>query len=181
MSVLGKILQGVGLAAPFIPGVNVAAPYLTPTLIAVGQGLDNRDAANKATGQLQDANNQAIDVYKQTYQPYLNSGSQASNTLAGLMGLGPLPQQGASDAVMAPAVQPTANTRTRPEDAPVVGQAQARTQTPEMNTLRSLAARQPTQSSYRTVRMRSPDGSEEMDIPAAQVQHYLSRGAQVVN
>ncbi len=160
-------------AAPFTGGASI------PVGEAVAEGLSHSAANDKANEQLQAGNNQAIDLYKQTYAPYLNAGSQASSTLAGLMGFSPSPTGQAT-----PAAAPAPVAAAEPVEAPKPYQGQSGGHgygmTGGLDTLQSLAARQPTQSSYRTVRMRAPDGTEE-DVPHAQARHFLDLGAELVS
>lgn len=154
-------------------GGYIAAPYTGGASIGIGEsiakGIGNHQAASKANEQLQAGNTQAMDVYKQSFAPYTNLGSQAANTLGGLMGFAPSSSM-APIASMAPQATEPRPTRTRPDDAPVTGQAFPR------GTLASLGMAKPTDSSYSKIRMRAPDG-EERDIDGWMAPQLEARGA----
>jgi hypothetical protein len=173
------ILKYASYATPFIPGVNAFSPLIIGAAESLDANVDAKNASKQATEQLQGGNNQAIDQYKQALGPYVQGGQAAYSTLGSLFGL---PMGGGSSAPQtAPPLGPSvktnpdtgANYRVNP-GLPVTGQAQ-----PRDGTLASLAARQPTQSSYRTVRMRAPDG-DEADIPEHAVQAMQREGAMVL-
>lgn len=170
------IVKYASYATPFIPGVNVASPYIIAGATALDSAHDAKQANEQATQQLQGGNTAATDIYKESFSPYMNLGSQSANTLAGLMGFAPL-QSGTSQATTPAAVAPEmTTTRTRPEDSPVIGHAQARGTLADLG--QDLQSRAQTRSSF--VRMRAPDGTEE-DVPEAQAQHFMSMGAQRVS
>lgn len=150
------------VAAPFTGGASI------PIGEAVAQGISNQEASSKANQQLQAGNDKAIGLYGQTFAPYLNSGAQASNTLAGMMGFAPSGASNTGAPMATPAAEPMP-TRTRPEDAPVTGQAYPR------GTLASLG-QMPTQSSYAKVRMIAPDG-EQAEVDEREVGLFERQGA----
>lgn len=188
MSILSNVIRGLSYATPFIPGVNAFSPYIIAGAEGVASGLEGKDAAKQATAQMQAGNDQALARYDAVYAPYLNTGAQASNTLAGLMGFAPLPASSTSTPASGlPGTGARLNpdgttTRVRPDDAPIVGHAQARG-TATLQDLANVAApamqaQKATQSSFR--RMRSPDGTEEMDVPLHAVSRLEAEGARLV-
>jgi hypothetical protein len=162
-------------AAPFTGGASI------PVGEAIAQGISSHKAAGKAEEQLQGANQQAVDLYGQALGPFVQQGQQASNTLGGLMGFAPAPA-GAPGGLASMGRSTTGATmypngttgRIRPPDAPVTGQAQARP-----GSLGQMAIPSQTASSYRTVRMMAPDGSQE-DVPEAEAAIFERAGARRV-
>lgn len=178
-----NLARGASYASLLVPGLQGAAPLIIGGVNALAEGVDNKAAADKATQQLQAGNNQAIGLYEQALGPYVKTGQQASNTLAGLMGLAPLGSGalqadsgfgGGMNMGAAPAIAEGPVTRQMPPDAQPIGQAQAR------GTAASLGLSAPASgSSFRKVRMMSPDG-EEADVDEHEVSMFERAGARRV-
>jgi hypothetical protein len=147
-------------AAPFTGGASI------PIGEAIAQGISSNEATDKQNEQLQAGNQAAMDVYGKTLQPAVDRGNAAGSTLAMMMGLPTGAQQQAptaaqeapplpitqeprkdiikSDMRMIPGLPPT-------EVAAIQG--------------RLASLNQPSTSGYKMVRMQSPDGMEEQDVP----------------
>lgn len=141
----------------------------------------DKKAVNKATDQLVEASNQALDESKAAYDPYMQTGGAAMGTLGALMGL---------PAGAAPGTGPTQNaplqgSSVRPDgsrdrgDLPVTGIAVPRPvggegTRPLASVLEPVAAQQQTQSGF--VRMQAPTGDQD-DVPVDMVPYFESQGA----
>ncbi len=180
MSLVSNLIRYGSYGTFFIPGAQGVAPAVVAGANGVASQMENADAAKQANEQLQTGNNAALDTYKQQFSPYTNLGSQSANTLASLMGFSPLPAN-STEAPYTPGNVEGYNTRTRPEDAPIVGHAQPRGTFDAGGSLSDLGQQVQSRANSRSsfVRMRAPDGTEE-DVPQAQVKHFMELGAQAL-
>jgi hypothetical protein len=165
------VLGTIGGVAATIATGGAAAP-LIPVLSGVGNAVDAHNAEGKAAKQ-QIA---AADKSAATLAPYNARGTQATNTLAGLLGMPDLP------AGVGVGGQPTAARSSAGQT--VLGQAVPRETAPANQGFGRLAdlggstaAQAQTRSSYGPmVQLQSPDG-EVGDVPAHEVEHWLKLGA----
>lgn len=170
-----------GYAVAAIPGVG---PLASAASIAIGekigQTVGNTQATSEANKAIQEGAKQGIDTYNQAFGPYMNLGSQAANTMAGLMGFTPS-QASATGNTMPADAQATQRSFT----GPPVGTAAPRVDQvamadPRGATLEALSRPQTqTSSSYRRIRMQAPDG-EVADVEESEVPMFERLGARRV-
>lgn len=166
----GARIGGYALA-PVTGGASI------PIGESIAQGIGNYEASGEANKAIQAGAAQGIDTYNQAFQPYMNMGGQAANTLSGLMGFTPMSASAQGMPTSAPM------TTSRPFEHPPTGRAHPRPTMegpPDAGASSSLAAlarpQVQTASSYGRVRMQAPDGTEE-DVDPQQVAFFESRGA----
>jgi hypothetical protein len=164
------VLGTIGGVAATVATGGAAAP-LIPVLSGIGNSVDAHNAEGKAAKQ-QIA---AADKGAATLAPYNARETQATNTLAGLLGMPDLP------AGVGVGSQPTAARSSSGQT--VLGQAEPRdtTTTQGLGRLADIrnpnAAQAQTRSSYGPmVQLQSPDG-EVGDVPEHEVEHWLKLGA----
>jgi hypothetical protein len=161
-----------------------------PIAGAVTEGIIQNRAAGRAGEQLQAAGTEARNIMRDAYAPYMNLGSQAANTLGGLMGFAPI-----SSATSGPMTAGSDTPTVAPMDLPPVGSKawthlpatlREMSQMPQAAPSPSVEAQAQTQSSFNpgsgggtTVKMQAPDGSIA-DVPAHSVPFLESRGARRV-
>jgi len=174
---IGKWGARIGGYALAIPTGGASIPIGE----AIAQGIGNHQAAGEANKALQQGVTQGVDTYNQAFGPYMHMGSQAANTLSGLMGFAPASTSAPGMGASAPPA-----TTGRPYESPATGRAQPRPTVegaPNAGIGTSLAelARPQVQSasSYQRVRMRAPDGTEE-DVDPQEVSLFESKGARRV-
>jgi hypothetical protein len=173
----------------------LTAAIIAGSAIAAGSQIA---AAKMASGAAKEAaktqvasGEKALDLQREMYQqnradfqPYLQGGTQAFNTLSGLMGLGGggAPQQQPTMSLGAPSpAKMLPDGRIRPEGAETIGHAVYRgTGQPYQPGNRSgYSAASTPQSSYAMVTLRAPDGTTKT-VPADQAAYYQSKGATLV-
>jgi hypothetical protein len=164
-------------AAPFTGGASI------PIGEGIAQGISANEATNKQNEQLQAGNQAAMDVYSKTLQPAVDRGNAAGSTLAMMMGLPQTPQAQAPTAnVEAPPLPITQEPKepsgmVRPDMRAIPGLPPT-----ELAAMRGRLAslNQPSASSYKMVRMQSPDGTEEQDVPEQFASQLEQAGARRV-
>ncbi len=166
------VLGTIGGVAATVATGGAAAP-LIPVLSGIGNAVDAHNAEGKAAKQ-QIA---AADKSAATLAPYNARGTQATNTIAGLLGMPDLPT-GVGVGVGQPL-----NARSS-EGKPIMGEAVPRETASANQGLGRLAdlggptaAQAQTRSSYSPmVQLQSPDG-EVGEVPEHEVPHWLKLGA----
>ena len=139
------------------------AGLLIPSLISAGtsiaQGVIGSKASKKAAQQQQQGGERGLDVWnqvygqqRQAYDPYLQIGRSALGNLGAMVG--------------------------RPQTQSPLPQGPQQGQMGAFGVAQQAVQRSP-QGQAQVVRLRAPDGSEQ-DVPMAQAEHYMSRGAQRV-
>jgi hypothetical protein len=156
---------------------------LIETGVGLGLGAWQNQRANSASDEAlriqQQATDRAMAENKAAFAPYMNTGSQASNTLAALSGFSPLPSSSATAPMPAEVLggEPRSS-----DNQTVTGEAQPRRSLASLlehpggvlAAVRQAGAQQQTASGY--VRMRDDDG-EEMNVPPNRVQELERLGA----
>jgi len=172
--------MAIGTATALLIGAGISAAT------GVYKAKKAGDTADQAAAIQTESADRALGMQQNLYAPYTNVGGQAMTTLGSLMGL-PTGPAGAQSGPM-PNGMPEDGPRSI-GDNPVIGHAQPRPDgaSPVMERLGDLepeshrTARSQTQSSLSTtVRMRSPEGDDYMDVPSELVSSFEAEGAQVV-
>lgn len=161
---------GGWIAAPFTGGASLAVTE------PIAQTIETKDAQKKIVQQQQQGTNQALAAY----QPYIQTGAAAQNTLAGLMGLPTTPTANGQGGVFNYPIA-TGPASDIPRGLPTSGTLMPAMPTPSQASEAGQASAQARSSSYGgMVRLQAPDGTVEL-VPADQAEHFMSRGARRVN
>lgn len=186
----GKV--GSNVLPALTTGGTSSVPFWQKALVGFGADAVKTYLSNRASGNankdLQKGTQEAIDLYKQTFAPYLSLGSGAARDLGILMGQGGGAGAAGAPGSAAPAGLANLSGRRMPEGATPTGQAIPRPAS-QMGTpplvpqqaqpsLADLSAPQQmaqAQSASSFVPMTSPDG-EEGEIPFARVAEAEAAG-----